>query len=61
MNEEKEEYPCEGCDEDFCETRGMWQSCYRWRMWFHRQWEEIRKLFGRNVSNRHEKKGEDDE
>ena len=59
MNGEK--YPCTECEEEKdCEQSEKYVQCEAWRKWFHEQWENIRKLFGRNVSNRHDEKGGDD-
>ena len=58
---EENKYPCTDCEEEKdCEQQEKYVSCYAWRKWFHEQWQKIRKLFGRNVSNRHDAKDGDD-
>lgn len=59
--ENKIEYPCTDCEEDEndCNRQSKYLRCYKWRSWFHLRWEEIRKLFGFNVSERHNEKGSD--
>lgn len=59
----KEKYPCTNCEmnEDECDEREIYLKCGAWRRWFREQWEQIRKIFARDVSNRHDEKGDDNE
>lgn len=58
---EENKYPCTECKaDDECEQQETYKRCSAWRKWFHQQWKEIRNLFARNVSNRHEDERSDD-
>lgn len=61
MEEKKVKFPCDECGNDkHCTRNRQHLKCALWLEWFHQQWAHIRKLFGIDVSNRHEQKGDDD-
>jgi hypothetical protein len=57
------EYPCERCksNEDDCNRQRKYLRCYAWREWFRSEWNQIRNFFGKDVSERHNEKGGDDD
>ena len=63
MAKNKSEHPCTDCPRavnDYCGRHGKYKVCGAWQMWFRRQWRELQKIFGVDVSKRHEEKGDDD-
>lgn len=59
---EENKYPCTDCEEDEndCNRQRKYLKCDAWRNWFRQQWKQIQNFFARDVSNRHEQKGDDD-
>ena len=58
---EESKFPCEGCEErEKCEKSAKYLYCYDWRKWFRHEWNGIRQKYARDVSNRHNEKGDDD-
>lgn len=57
---EENKFPCTDCEDAAkCKRSAKYLYCYKWREWFSEEWEQIQKIFGKDVSNRHKKKGSD--
>jgi hypothetical protein len=54
---------CKNC-KSYTETTGCRQShrdCYKWRTWFHKEWEAIQALFKDLKKNKETEKGAENE